>query len=237
MVIGLFVIIGLGSAVGLGAMAVTRYRLAKLIADTPTTPISDLTNGFVEVKGKVSALSEALISPMTKSNCVYYRFHVQERIQQGKSSKWVTRIDESDHKLCLLEDGSGAVELDLITADLRLQPDTSDNSGFLNSMSPEMEELLNEYGFSSTSLVFNKTLKIEETVLEIGDEVYALGECVLRDNEFPEITQGANGIYLVSDHSEDALIQKINGSAVMYGLGAGALGIGGIVAAWFFATL
>ncbi|MBT3218301.1 MAG: hypothetical protein HN348_04365 [Proteobacteria bacterium] len=180
-------------------------NIAHLIRDVPTTPVGQISEGLTEVKGAVSALSEELISPMTRTHCVYFRFVVKEKKSSGKNSYWKTIIDDQQYATCLIEDDTGGCEVDIAASKLLLAVDYHCRSGTFNDAPSQLEETLAEYGRTSQGIVFNKAMRYEETVLEVGDNMYVLGEVVPREGEFPLITK-VDTEFIVSDKSERELL-------------------------------
>jgi hypothetical protein len=218
-------------AMTLAYRAFHNLKRGRMMRDTPTTPMGAVRAGLTEVKGTVSAQSGSVTSPMKRTRCVYYRIRVLKRVKRSKGHSWVVLVDDSDHRRCLLEDGSGVVELNLRTADVDLDPASHQESGFMNEATADMEALLRRHGESSKGVLLTKTLKYEEMVLQEGDQVYALGDCVIRSKDkHPRITLGKHGLFIVSDKSEDQLA----GRHLVWGTGQAALSVacvvGGLVA-------
>lgn len=229
----------MGGVALLGAFAMYRWGLSfkaisRRMEETTATPASRVTPGFVEVKGRAKAAASLVISPMSKKPCVYYRFHVERRVSRGRSSVWRTCIDDKDDCGLLVQDSwQGEIAVNFLAADLILAPDLRAKSGFLNDAPPEMEALLQRYGETSQGLVFNKTMRYTETVLEAGDEVYVIGTAQLRDGKM-WIDRGED-LFIVSDQPEEELIRSFNrkkayrylisGLLVLAGLGFLALGV------------
>jgi len=123
------VCLGFGAAALLGATAAYRRGLsyavtARRMEETTATPASRVTPGFVEVKGRVKADGSLLTSPMAKKPCVYYRFHVEELVKRGKSSRSITRLDDRQDCGLLVEDAwQGEIQVNVSAADLMIQPD------------------------------------------------------------------------------------------------------------------
>jgi len=194
-----------------GYFAWRNYSVMRLIKDLPTSPIDEVTNGIAEVQGRVVPGSDVLLSPMGNRECVHYRFRVQERRTRstGKSasSYWATVIDDRETLDCLVEDDSGRAEVELRQARLILDPDATARSGLLNDAPPEVERLLQRrYGRSSQGLLFNKTMRYTETVLEVGDPLYVLGRAERRGDM---VRIGSGGpAFLATDKGERAMASR-----------------------------
>lgn len=201
---------------------------AKRIEDTPTTPCRSVADGFVEVKGRVKGGGALLTSPLAKKPCVYFRFHVEEHVQRGKNSYWRTVVDDKQCCGLLIEDASqAAVQVNLMAADLLLKPDAHARTGFMKDAPPELEQTLAEYGRSSTGLIFNKTMRYVETVLEEGDELYVLGTAQ-RDPGGRTVIDKGNDLFIVSDQSEEQLTRSFHNKKLGGFITGGVLGAGGL---------
>jgi hypothetical protein len=113
-----------------------------------------------------------------------------------------------------VDDGTGAVALDLQAAELVLNPGTEFRSGFWNDTPPELERVLNDrYGRSSRGLLFNKGMRYAETLIEAGDELVVLGswdvapggKWHLGKEDCPLIVSNKNQDALLSSYRKSAL--------------------------------
>jgi hypothetical protein len=209
----------------------SNIKKVKRIVDTPTTPVRNVQEGFVEVKGKVKCGGTALESPLSKKRCVYYRFHVQEHVQRGKNSYWKTVIDDKQDAGLLVEDASQAsIKVNLTKADLILKPDNRARSAMFKDAAPELEATLKErYGRSSQGFIFNKTMQYTETMLEEGDEIYVLGTAVRIGNDV--VIDKANDLFIVSDETEEQLTKKFNTRKIVALVFTSIFGLAGVGAA------
>lgn len=194
----------------------------KRIVDTPTTPIRLATQGFVEVKGRVRAAGQPLLSPLAGKRCVYYRFVVEEKVSRGKNSYWREVIDDKQDAGCLIEDASQAsVRVDLQAAELHLKPDNRARSGVFNDAPAGLEGTLNErYGRSSKGFIFNRAMRYTETVLEEGDELYAIGTVSRAQSGACELVRG-DDVFIVSDQPEEQLTRSFSTGRTVGFIGAG----------------
>ena len=66
-------------------------RLKKL----PHSRIGSLQNNkFAKVEGTAQNIEDPLIAPLSKRKCVFYKFKIQKKVSNGKSSHWKTIIDQ-----------------------------------------------------------------------------------------------------------------------------------------------
>ncbi len=86
----------------------------RLIEDTPTSRIRSAAQGYVELEGYVKAPNEKpLYSPLTHTACVWYRFEVEERNKDDRSTtSWSTVRSGTSTHLFLLDDHTGECVVD-----------------------------------------------------------------------------------------------------------------------------
>src|SRR5580692_7832628 len=78
MFMGVCFLLGVG-AIGVCVILYRRNRAkVKTIEATPLAPIGQLDNGYWKTSGQAVALEEPLLSPMTKTKCVFFHFKVEE---------------------------------------------------------------------------------------------------------------------------------------------------------------
>jgi hypothetical protein len=219
-----FLVLGLGVALletVLVYKALQSTRRARLLAGLPWSEIGRLRPGLVKVRGQARAVHDLLSSPLLERDCVYYRFRVQEKRRHGGGphgggTYWRTVINDAQHVPFALDDGTGSATLRLKGAELALQPDVSERSGFLNSARPELEAALRDrYGYSSVGLIFNRTLYYSETRIEEGDALVVLGTA----REVPgggwELLRG-DGPLLVTDKGLPTLLASYRRAAFLW---------------------
>jgi len=113
-------------AAGIGLVGVTfffvglnTYKRCRRIQDTPTSKIRSMPVGHVEVRGTASC-NTPLISPRTKTPCVYYDYEVLEKrvstIRTGmkthKVVNWVSIERETKSTQFFLKDETGICKVD-----------------------------------------------------------------------------------------------------------------------------
>jgi len=91
------------------------YRRARAVADTATSRIASAHQGYVELMGKARPFGEApLLSPHSRTPCVWYRFLVEER----RDNKWHTRGERRSDDPFRLQDGTGTALIDPTRAEV-----------------------------------------------------------------------------------------------------------------------
>ena len=184
--------------------ATRNTRRAQLLKNLPLSRIGELQAGLVKVQGQAVAPRGTLRSPLADRECVYFHFQVQEKRRRhafphGGSAYWRTVVNDAQSAPCALDDGTGSAVFHMKSAELVLNLDEEERSGFLDTARPELEETLQEqYGYSSVGLIFNRTLYYSETRIEEGDELLVLGTARQTADDGWELVQ-AYGPLLVSN--------------------------------------
>jgi len=86
----------------------------RLMQDTPTSRIRSAAQGYVELEGYANTSSSApILSPLTQTQCVWYRFKVEERETDNKgNTRWSTVRSGTSSHLFLLDDHTGECVID-----------------------------------------------------------------------------------------------------------------------------
>lgn len=180
-----------------------RYHL---INNTETSRITTLKKGFYEIKGKVTFLTEKLISPMAQVPCIYYKLKIEELRNSGKSSSWHTIIKDEKYVRFGVQDSSGTAYIELKGAKLAFKKDIQGKTGLFNKASDELERVMNNYGKSTHRWIFDKTLRYEETIIGEAEELYVIGEVTDMEGYYPVYKKGKLP-FLISDKSEESILQ------------------------------
>jgi len=138
------------------------------------------TNELSKLYGKALHVKEPLIAPYTLRRCVFYQIKIQQKVKSGKSSRWKTLVEEEFMQDFFLENNGDMVIIKPIANPKNykcfLVKDSTQRSGSFNEASPKFKTLLDAYNIDSTNwLGFNKTLKYEEGVIEIGEYITVAG--------------------------------------------------------------
>lgn len=194
------------SAFLLTRASLAAWRRYRLLCNTLPGPIERITSeSLVAVQGRVSPLSGSLVSPLRNTPCVYARLHLQKgRRTKRQGMSWMTVVDETVQTNCLLEDETGAVEISLDSAEFILLPDFH-RKNTTPADAAALSPVLEAYGLPDGRYA------VEETVIEVGDSCYALGEATPGPNGFPVLVPGRSGLLLVSDLPPYDLAQTLHG--------------------------
>ncbi|MFT3905658.1 MAG: GIDE domain-containing protein [Steroidobacteraceae bacterium] len=89
-------------------LALKRMRLARTIADTPTSRVHSAAQGYVELWGMASvAPGGTILAPLTRRRCVWWRYKVEERQRSRDNNRWHTLQQGTSEESFLLSDESG----------------------------------------------------------------------------------------------------------------------------------
>ncbi|MCM8821696.1 MAG: E3 ubiquitin ligase family protein [Candidatus Omnitrophica bacterium] len=94
-------------------------RKKRLMQNVPTSTVRAIPIGEVEIKGKAKARF-LLKTPVSKVQCVFFRYVEEEFRKAGKSYKWVKILDTSSNYPFYLVDNTGAVKIEPAGAELNL---------------------------------------------------------------------------------------------------------------------
>jgi len=192
-------------------------RLRKLISTTKTSRISDFSEGFHEIYGRVISLSQPLISPYAEKACVYYDFRVEEERSEirnpyesdGGEPKWDSLIEDEKMIRFGVDDGSGIAVVDLEYATIELKSENEFNPDLNHEMElmgyPDQQRVLKKYPAKSDKGKWKRTLRYRELLIEEGIQVHVLGEVHGNDHGRPLFKVQGKPLY-VSDHSEAELL-------------------------------
>ncbi|HTY08310.1 MAG TPA: GIDE domain-containing protein [Candidatus Edwardsbacteria bacterium] len=154
---GALLVMALGVLVLTYSFAVWKEK--RLIEDIPTSKARSLAMGLVEVQG-LARPKLLLKSPVTMTDCVYYRYKIEKYVRSGRSSHWSVIDEGASTNYFYVEDDTGRVLADPVDADVRIKRDyqwTGDKpgTGWLGIGSDKM--------------------RYSEWWLAEGDPVYAIG--------------------------------------------------------------
>lgn len=184
-----WVLIGTGLAGGAAAFhfGFRRVKFKRCMENLPTVPTTGVTYGLTEVKGVVDLAESAdvLKGPLSHQPCVQYHYVVKEKRGSGKKSSWVTIVNENRRIPFLCRDGEGRLLVDPTGSEVFTSHRSSRRMG---------------------------RRQYSETRLELGDPLYAIGECVLdpADGERLYLRKPEDAFpFLLGNRSEHQIMLKV----------------------------
>jgi hypothetical protein len=206
----------------------------RLIENTPTSKIRALAMGPVEVYGEVShAFKKILKSPFTGSDCIYYKYLVQEERRSKNSTYWATVKKGEDSTHFYLKDNTGSVLVDPKKATIDIPEDYSFTSGLGKAPTAKIKDFMQSKNLSIKGFFgFNKKIRFVEHYIAPKDKMYVLGTA--GDNPFVEDTtaqkneedimiQKGNNYYYISDRPEKEILKTLKMKVIGGVYGGGAL--------------
>lgn len=170
-----------------------RVRFKRCIENLPTSPTLGAVYGLSEFKGMVvlPEMEEPLLGPLTTLPCILYRYLVKERRGSGKKARWVTVVDEKNHRPFLCRDADGSILVDPAGARMITVHRTTRREG---------------------------KRRYTETRLELNDPLYAIGECVIEptrgDSLYLRKPEGSYP-FILSNRPEAAVMRKLAIAGIM----------------------
>jgi hypothetical protein len=217
--LGIPVILLIGGVI-LGVAGWGIYRNRKrfmLIENTQLVQVQDLQPGLFQLHGHAVAMGPLLRSPLTNSECVYFRFLLEEQrtrtVDAGPrggsrvEKYWHPVIDDAQATQAAIDDGTGWAEVELKDAEVVLKVSAARNSGSFQSAPPDVKKRLEKkYNHSTKGWFFEKTTRYSEMLVKEGDDLFVLGEAVPRDDKGKRfcVVKGEHPL-LVSDKDASGL--------------------------------
>jgi hypothetical protein len=193
-----------------------RNRL-KLIEAAPLCTADQLRTGLAKMRGKIISLvdeDEMLISPLTQTLCVYFKFVVEEQrtrtVSTGRGMRtetyWHPVITDIQAVHSAVKDKTGEAVVDLKMAEITLTQSCKAKTGLFSSAPKGLERRLQQlYGFSTKGFIFSKSLRYSEMVIEEGVKVFVVGDVKARKDGSSSFRKGENPL-LVTDKNEQELV-------------------------------
>lgn len=227
---GVIFLVGAGITAALIVGFVKARNRMKLIEAAPMCKAEELITGMAKMRGKIMAIDEddLLVSPLTQTTCVYYKFVVEEQrtrtVRSGNTVRtetyWHPVITDIQAVPSTVRDKTGDAVVDLKEAEIVLSQGQQLRSGTFNNAPAGLERRLNKlYGFSSKGLIFNKALRYSEMVIEEGVKVFVVGEVKVRKNGTASFLKGDHPL-LVTDKNEEELISHYKKRFIGFMIGA-----------------
>jgi hypothetical protein len=142
---------------------------------TPTTKINALPlGGRVEIVG--NAQHESMLSPFSKTPCVFWRVKVEEDISSDEDSKWITIYENVSYEPIEISDETGKIKVSVDQANLELK------NYWPNERTDETKQFLNSRGFPSNCKVYEWLIKPDTQVYVLADIQEPLSVQLISEN-------------------------------------------------------
>lgn len=177
-----YAIFGFGFGIWSFFWGFKRLRRKRLIENIPTSTVRGLAMGLVELSGKAETPT-LLKSPLMKTECVLYKYLIEEYRRSGKSSRWVTIASgNSFYSPFWLNDETGKITVFPQGAELILPVDYEFRTSIGRAIPSNLIEFMENNGIRYKTWLGNRTLRFKEWFIRQGDYVYVLGTAKKIDN-------------------------------------------------------
>jgi hypothetical protein len=188
------VIAALSLVIGAVALIFGGYKTwqAKKLAGAPLAATGDIVNQGDIVAGEKGAISaegevncqKILISPASKTECIYYELKVEGSWKHGDSRKSKTYVEEKVAAAFTLDDGSGPVPvdaskggdfdcLDKTFSETKKEGLFADLKSAVGKREPMM---FGEYSFDNPAMSKADTFECTEKVIQVPSRLYVCGK-------------------------------------------------------------
>lgn len=163
-----------------------RLRRKRLIENIPTSTVRGLAMGLVELCGQAKKTTP-LKSPLTKTECVLYKYLIEEYRSSGKSGHWL-RVASGNSFLSpfCLDDGTGKILVFPGGAELIFPLDYEFKTGFGKTLPENLIEFMEKNNISYKSWFGSRTMRFREWCICENESVYIIGTAKKR-GDFPEV--------------------------------------------------
>lgn len=177
------------------------FKKRQLVENTPTSKIRSIAMGLVEIVGEVVPIEHGLFkSPFSETDCVYYKYTVDELRSTGKHTQWVTIKQDEKRWRFYLKDETGMVLVDPEKAKIAIAMGNEFRSGLRKDPPEGVMRFLETCNLSHDSFLgFNKTMRYREWFIAPKENLYIMGTA--GENPFVDHTN-------VKNETEDVMIHK-----------------------------
>lgn len=161
------------------------WRRKRLIENIPTSKIRSMAMGLVELYGEAEPYFILIKAPLTGEDCVFYKYLVERYESRGKSSSWVTVVNNTSyHNPFYLNDDTGKVLINLQHVELHMaEPDFTFETGPCGQEYPQpLLSFLTQNSISYKSFFVRHRMRFKEWRIHRKDKIYVLGSARKNEN-------------------------------------------------------
>jgi hypothetical protein len=209
----LILVVGFLVLVGLAISYKTLLKIYRILS-TPTCNINALPwTGTVEVVGQAG--DKTCQSPISMQACVLWQVEVQEKVQRGRNSRWVTVYQDCSKEPFEVSDETGKISIKPTGAEIVLHNDLKDSSGLFSGLDPQSLTYVHKLGLETTNILgLRNTMRIYERYVSTQETIYIMGVISNADAQ-KTITSGIGSSFIISDRSERGLLVKFFGRVAL----------------------
>ena len=146
-----------------------------MIENTPTSTVRGMALGLAELYGKARK-TVLLKSPLTQTECVLYKYLVEEYRRSGKSGHWVTIAKgDSFYSPFWLDDATGRIMVFPKGAELVMPSDYRFSTGLGRSLPENLMAFMDSNGISYRGWLAVRRLRFTEWHIKESEDVYVIG--------------------------------------------------------------
>lgn len=169
------------------------------------------TNSYSKIEGNALNIEIPLIAPLSKRKCVFYKIRIEKKVNRGKNSRWETILDQQQIQDFFIDQNGERVIIFPTKKPKNyfdyLVTDKTTSSGTFNDPTPEFLELLNSYNIKSEGFFgFNKQLRYEEAIIEVGERVTVAGHIKWVELEQPITNYNYSSIASITAKGKDKIL-------------------------------
>jgi hypothetical protein len=198
----------------------------RLIESIPRSTVRGLAIGLVELTGKAKK-TKTLQSPLTSTECTFYRYTVERYESSGRSGRWVL-IAHGDSVFCpfCLDDTTGQVLVLAKGAEFVMPADYTFTTGLGKTLPDNLINFMEENGVQYKGLFGNYTMRFNEWYIKHDELVFVVGTAQKNTIQLEEvqsnpqgdvsdviITKGDGQIFIVSDESQMDVVKGFSWQA------------------------
>jgi len=166
-----------------------RDRWERVLEEVPRSPISAARAGRVRIEGTAERLSEVLLSPIHRVECLAYKVEIGNYERKGgQNAQYVKIRDESRAVPFLVRDDSGPA---LVEPDQRVDVELAYEAVPMMSLSKAAKSYVGEYlhesGLAAGGAILGTSYTVREHRLDPGEPCTVVGEVA----RFESLSAGA----------------------------------------------
>jgi len=166
-----------------------RLRRKRKIENIPTSTVRGLAMGLVELIGRAGKRG-VLRSPITESECVFYRFKVERYESSGRSGRWVTVAKgDSSFSQFWIDDGTGRILVSPEGAEFIIPISYEFRTGIGISIPDNLILFLRKNNIRYRGFFCNYPLRFSEWRIYDKEKVYVLGTAAANQDNYLETHQ------------------------------------------------
>jgi len=169
------VLIFFGIGIWLFFWGFMRLRRKRKIEDIPTSTVRGLAMGLVELVGTAKK-KNAVISPLTKTECTFYRYTVERYQHSRRSGHWVVIARGDSYATPLwLDDGTGKALIFSQGAELIMPVSFEFTTGLGENLPANLEEFLRNNNIRYGTFFSGSKMRFREWHIFEGEKIYVMG--------------------------------------------------------------